>query len=165
MTVRQLYTSVVPHHRQHRLRSPWQPPRVRRTVRRRSQPAAVSFQRRAQCRLLPRLRRHHSAPSPPTSSQRKQSLRSLIHRHQLRAHPLAPHLSSPHHPSLTLRRSSETSPTPSFPPLQSRAAATSSHSRPAPMTVRQLYTFVMPHHRQHRLRSPWQLPRVRRRAE
>ena len=170
MTVRQHHTLVrsLPTHRQHRLRSPCQLPRVRRRVRWPSQPARVSVQHHAHRRLHPHLRRRRLALSPPTPSPHPQLLQSLTHRPQLRAHPHArPQLSTPHRLSFPRPRSSQTGPTPFFSPLQSRTAVPSSRSRPAPMTVRQQRTFVtrLPHHRQHRLRSPWPPSRVRRRPK
>ena len=165
MTVRQPITLVMPRHRQPRLSSPCQLLRVRGRVRRPSQPALVSVQHHAHRRLHPRLRGLHLASSPSTPSPRSQPLNSLTHPLQSFAHPHARPLPSSRHLSLTRRRSSKTSPTPPFPPLQSHAAVPSLHSRPAPMTVRQPITLVMPHHRQHRLRSPRQPPRARRRPK
>ena len=111
---------------------------------------------------------------PPTASHRSLSLLSL---HLLawlspRRHPHCPLY--PHRLSLTLRlpltrrqtlRLSRASRRPpSLSPRPSRAAVPRSHSRSATMTVRQLYTCVLPLHRRPPLRSSWQLSRVRHRA-
>jgi hypothetical protein len=154
MTVRQLITLVMPRHRQHRLRSSCLLSRVRRRVRRPSQPAPVTVQHHAHRRLHALLRRRHLASSPPTPSPHSRRQQSLTHPLQLRARPHARHPPSPRPFSLSPRRSSKTSPTTLFSPLQPRAAGPSLHSRPAPMTLRQPITLVMPHHRQLRLRSP-----------
>ena len=108
--------------------------------------------------LLSRARSRCQSP-PPTASQRSPLLRSPHMQSQQCLWPPAPLPVSPHLLCFALTRSFSRASSSSSPPrplLPSCAAAPSFRSQPAPMTVRQPHTSVMPLHRRRRRSSQWQ---------
>ena len=178
MTVRQLYTFVLPHHRLCRLRSPRLPLRARIRARRPGQPAVLPCRSPTLRRPHPwlSLRLRHRASSPPVPPPRSCPLlqlqwslscwprpQSLPPARPLR-HPRRLPLAACHSGEMSLTRSLLPLPLYLSPPSP-RAAALCSSTRLVPMTLRQPHTFVMPHHCRRRSRSPWQPPQARSRAQ